>query len=602
MNTNFVNLLSAHDLSISNEAQGSSLQSFFSVFTEELGVTQDQLVMSIRPFFEGSELSTHVLAHEFGPQSRMINSFSTFLERDFCPVMAMISAVATQYSCKIILACDEFNLAFQTKGELFCMIVPQAVERDTIIVALTKTAFFGLVIGNGRQQPEAIESTINLDSVLVLADLYDAFESSEDFSDYNESDSSLQYSDASSSTSTQSLSDYSDASSTSTRSSTSRSGTRFGQRTLAHRLGNSKTIQEYLAMNFGDGTGVNDNLIDPYTNDCSLSFYNSDYRISSGTQSLVFDRNLDLDGVFALICPRDLCDSVITGGGITKPVKCTHPHTLRSIKKHLFDIGIREARKLSVIKFGQLNDSKKFELFAVASWAAESDISHSDFDLEQLFIRCHNRAKQFTCVTAGCPFSQEHESISSSRPDNLNQIEASSYVWEYAPASFKCLSRDLAQYMEEELGQFAGVELHFYVRLIGSKFVLLTSEAKNFSELLENVAKVFAFRKLAKESPSKAFIDVSWKFLAKDSANSVNSKLFILKFYLFSFLICSLLVFGKGSGSRMKYLPRGSHCTRNFWHKTARTSTATFKMGSFTSSISTMVWWINFKLTIHRSL
>lgn len=512
MTSNFVHILREHQLSIGeNDFSSESLQSFFQVFALELNVNQDELTASIRGFFD-SELSNQVLAHEYGPHSRLVGSFQSFLERNFCPVLAMIASVAVHYKCKVIVACDDKNLSFQTKGELMCMIAPEIDQRTPIIVALTDMAIFRKVISSGPDQLENFIETMDTNAVLSLATLQVSDSSSDEYSDeaLMDSDGSI---DSSGSIDSHG-SNYSDDSESSNFPVQNNNRARNTARL------ESKTIQSFLELNFFDE--AQPEKVDPYTSDIRINILDSDIRQVGVSNRVTFNKYIDLDGVFAVMKPNEFCDSVISGGGIVKPSKCTNPQTLKSLRKHLFDSGINEKIKMNVIKFGKLNDANAFELYAVASWRADLNISETSIDLVGIFVRAHNQAKRFACASQGCPFSEEHMSISSGRPDDLNQIQTSTFVWEYAPSSFKCVLRDLARCMVEELDPIAGIELHFYARLIGSKFTLLTAEVSDFSKLIDKVADVLDLRHLAKSNPPRAFIDASWKFLANCEANNVN--------------------------------------------------------------------------------
>lgn len=504
---NFIDYLRDHQLSIAGNLSTSSLQSFIRVFSIELDVSENELIDSIESFFD-TALCQQVLKNEYGPHSRLVGNFQSFHLRDFCPVLAMISSVAQKYMANIIIVCDDKNLSFLTRGDSMCVIQPTVVRRDPIIVALMDMANFRSVVNEGPAQLERFINGMDPAHILSLAVL----ESSELPSDESSDESMLD-------------SDSSEMSTHSDQSEISDSPRRPVPRPVINPIESSKTLQSYLSLNFFDQT--KENLIDPYTNNIRINVLDSDARAINADARVSFNKYSDLDGVFAVIKPEEFCDVIVSGGGITKPVKCANPKTLSSLRKHLFDSGMKDPIKMNTIKFGKLNDANAFELYAVASWKSELNIPTDAVKLDEVFIRAHNRAKQFQCSGQGCPNAEEHLSICSGRPDDVNQIEWNNFVWEYAPASFKCVSRDLSKFMLEELGVINGVELHFYVRLIGSKFTLLAAGASDFSKLLDRVADVFDLRQLAKANPPRAFIDACRKVNAT-LVNDANNVIFSL--------------------------------------------------------------------------
>lgn len=495
---NFTNFLTENQLTVIENDAPSSMRSFIHVFTTVLQVTENQLLSEIESFFIGVEYK-NVLELEYGPHSRLIGPFESFIQQDFCPVLAMVCAVSWNYNCKVIIVNDYKNLSFLTRGEYFCLVKPLINERETIFVALTDMAHFKAVTVTDADQVRSIEDSIGHEATIHLSTL----DSTPDEHPNESNDPNF--------------------------SSESESESVIAEDQLIQE-NNSKTMQQYMAMNFFNQRAAG--LVDPYCNECKIDVINSDFRMQTHSSTVTFKKSLDLDGVFALVDPDDFCNVVVSGGKIKKPVFCNAPKTLSSLKKHLFDVGIDEKQEISVIEFGNLHGGDDFKLFAVASWNRELRIDPASIELDKVLIKAHNAAKRFPCIDHNCPFRDEHLGLSS-RPDDVTQIEVADFSWVYPPASFKCVTRDLAAFMLEEINSDNGVNLYFYVMLIGSKFTHMAQDVNSFGHLLDKVSEIINLKHLAMSQPPRAFLDVCWKYTTEENEVTIIKSVLVFIYFLF---------------------------------------------------------------------
>lgn len=501
---NFANFLTENQLTVIDNDASNSLRSFIQVFTAALQVDETHLLREIEIFFCSSECR-NALELEYGPHARIIGSFTSLIGGNFCPVLAMVCAVSWAYHRKVIIANDYKNLAFLTRGDSFCLIKPLVIEGEAILVALTDMAHFKTLTVANLDQIRRIENSIGQEATIFLPELDTATPTDQpdlpngpDFAPESENEGSEP---------------------------------EIGPERVTDI--NHMTMHQYLGMNFFDPNGAG--LVDPYTNGCIIDAINSDVHVLEPDCTVTFRKSLDLDGVFALVDPDDFCNVVVTGGKIKKPVYCKAPKTLFSIKKHMFDIGVEERQEITAIEFGDLHVGQvgnNFKLFAVASWNQELRIDPSSIELDKIFIKAHNAAKRFQCSNYNCPFKDEHLGLTS-RPDDVTQIEVADFSWVYPPASFKCIARDLASSMMEDINRIVGVNLYFYIMLIGSKFTLLVQNVHSFGTLLDKVAEVINLNHLARIQPPRAFVDVCWKYSTAENEVTIIICTILLIYFCF---------------------------------------------------------------------
>lgn len=485
---NFVNELSRLNLSLADSTGSKSLASFKEVFIRELGINEESLNTAISSFFHGS-LYKKLLQYEFGGHRRLLTDMNGVLAKGFCPVLALIASISDQFKCKVIIACDDLNLAFFSKGSVLSMIRPEVAEREAIIVALTGMGIFRTVLGSGRDQTEALISTIPARSIMALPHV------PRDDEPFDYEDEELNSGEESG----ESVVDVARARSRTTRVP------------IVHdeEFSIDGFLSEFYNAEAAGGLTVNP---EAYTSKCRIDFKGSDVRPSQN-RKVSFDKTIDVDGVFAMISPGSLSDSVVSGGRITIPHECKEKRTLKTIKKHLLDTGKILVDKINVASFATIQDSKGFGIFAVASSNKNAINSASSIDIKSLLSRAYSHAETFPCMLESCQHSVEHRLSIAGRSSNHSQIEVETFEWDHNSIGFKCILKAMSEYMLSELSQLSGVNLDFFFKLIGTKFALMTTEFEKVSELLSELGSVFDMRKLAEDRTSSIFVDVCWKFL-----------------------------------------------------------------------------------------
>ena len=497
---NFENILEQSSLSVSAiTGSPSSLDSFKASFSSELGIPEDDLMAAVGTFLRNEVAQTY-LNVEYGPHSRIFGPAESILADGSCPPLLMLSAVAHTQQRKVIVVADEFNLAFLTKGQPLCLIEPVDIRFDPIVVALTGMGLFRTLIGDGRNRLTEIASLVPINSVLYLPEIVNIVEIDDDGTDIDESYDS----DASVPEEVRNVLNT----------------------PVVAQPNNSVSIDQFLDSNWRIQNNVMMVQNQSYTSTTRIDFVASDYRnLSEANRNDVkFISTIDIDGFFVMTTHEELSEIFLTGGNILNPTSCAKS-TIKAIQKHIADQGESTVKSIKVVRFGELNPSERFEIFAVLT--AESnmlDIS-TDINLSEMIVCCHNAAMRFPCmdVEPACPLAGQHRGVISGRPNNTRQISTTSFKWRYgSPGDFKCLLKQFSQCLALQVRSFPGVKLRFFIRNIGCKDSFVSSSIADFPRLLKDVSAVFKVQTLMKENGPACSFDVSWKFIPTTSGNSPN--------------------------------------------------------------------------------
>lgn len=469
-----------------------SLGSFKAILSKELGISENELMMSIGIFLE-SDLCTQILKFEIGPHHRILGRGLSILNNEYCPSLAMISGVAQCYKCKVVVLTDDFNLAFLTKGRFLCSVEPESLERAPIIIALVEMGLFRALEGEGRERISDIITSSPADSNFCLFRIQENANVGFDLDLASDNDES-------------------DAASSEVR--------RFSQNRQTTGLMNneSQKIESFIDDNSAIEYGTTVFYDEAYTSSSRIDFLQSDYRCIAENDRVEFQTTIDIDGFFAIIKPEDLKNVFRSGVDIVYPIDCPKK-TKEGIIRHMLCIDGNLSDMINAFCFGRLNKSSRCEIIAVLTSDLNSEYDPKEIDLSNFLEKSHNCAMTFPCCRRGCIHSTLHDGVRASRPDSTSQMSNRKYTWEYCQNNFRCLAEEMVRCLNADLENYDGINLSFYIQMIGSKTTCMASDVDNFSSLLSEITSNFDIKTLVKKNESSCLIDVCWKYLPKSCEN-----------------------------------------------------------------------------------
>ena len=452
----------------------SSKQSFFVVFSLALDITEEELAARLSDPSH-AEVFDEFTKLEFAAHSRWIDMESVLDNATFIPVLAMVAVVSRCFDKRIILICDDLNLADFHQGTNGVVFNPSRVVGDDIVCWLTDACVFNFANFVDRHMFNAAIDSLPESSIIYVDSVPEAMvQVGEEPVEEIEEDAGVEAPVTFANIPAESA----------------------GRPTI--------TIQEFLARFTGPEPDSRPTA-DAYSNGIGIDFESSDYR-GSNWNGVEMEKTADIDGFFACIKLDDLPEVIKCGGTVIKIESVFLKNSINSIRKIALDATNQHFPIIKAVKFGFLNKDERMEvLFCFGSQDA------GVLEFAPIVESAHQYAKEFPCIERGCPYSAEHRSLRSSRPLNLRQIPGRSYKWDYNARNFGCILRDVGDYVQRNIP--GRVSAFVIVRAIGTKFQLMSNDPSQVHGMLDELLEPFDAKMFVKPGGPRAFVDFSLKFV-----------------------------------------------------------------------------------------
>lgn len=468
----------------SSSSEMDAMTSFIECFCDCLEITESELEKILRSCMK-TYYADVMLYMEFGTHKRLIKDENLFKPRSkVYPVLYMLAAVADTYKIRIILLCDSFNLAFIHKETNIVNMVPEELDlrNEPLILTLTHNG----VLLNPKLKDEdiiagilnySLVSTVNLDR--------------ESISEYLDNDY------------------YSHNGKASANISRKNSNNKFNIMTL------KKFVNTYSTI---DSDGNFDVLDSAYANDSRIDYQLSDYRVEA-KEEIGYSKTYDLDGFFAIVKPNQLINCIKSGGKIVKIEELKYSSINNSFKKALPDSELGKYKTVKMVKYGELDSCHNIELLVCAAFQNPNE----DFDLVDETNKAFLYSAQFPCSKNDlCQFSTIHRSSCAGRPLRPDQLKVKNFYWGYNKTSFNCLLNHTVKYLSNSVSKNKNVNIFFWIRSIGTKFKLITTNLSEIPKLITELMSPLKMNEFFKPDGPKAFIDLSMKFVPKCGDESIK--------------------------------------------------------------------------------
>jgi len=484
------------------------IKSFFYCFVKELGYKSDKILSAIRNP-SNKRIFEQMLKIEFKTQSRWIGYDRPTASKSYFPRLAWLACVANDFKCGIIIYCDSMSFAFLHGKEQIIKICPEYEDR-TIVIGIDNN---GNMI-NLKREPgfdlQKVTKKISDSAIIILE------KKSEN--DDEDIDSNSSFSEDEAEDEIEILGDEVDELEPLINENDEEDDDvkKFYKKY-------SKTVKEVI-NEFKDYENCPQS---DYTDEYSIDFESSDCRFEERIK-VQFERTHDIDGFFCALEPQQLCQVVQSSGSIVPLENVLLKKDKAFIKKLFLDSKITLGPHRSIVRFGELTSENRFELFAVVS--SDEVIT---FDLKQALIKAHRFANEFLLCDS-CPLKQFHRSIRNSRPEDVTQIKASGFKWEYDQNSFRCMLRHMAIYLQKSSKDFGDLKVHFALRVIGSKFKSIGSDISNISNLIVSFLEPLNLEYLFSSAGPMAFFDLSLKLIPTHPlmTEKVNTLFIFITYFL----------------------------------------------------------------------